>query len=57
MRTALLGMLDGRSTRKIEDGLEAVRTGERDRFDFDRDGFSGAIERNENDYIYLYVRD
>ncbi|MGB3767263.1 MAG: serine/threonine-protein kinase [Phormidesmis sp.] len=57
MRTALLGMLDGRSTRKIENGLEAVRKGDRDRFDFDRDGFSGAIERNENGYIYLYVRD
>ena len=57
MRTTLLGMLDGRSTRDIEDGLEAVRTGERDRFDFDRKGFSGAIARNANGYVHIYVHD
>ncbi|MGC1528185.1 MAG: protein kinase [Phormidesmis sp.] len=56
MRTALLGMLDGRSTREIEQGLEAVRTGERDRFDFDARGFTGAIERNAYGYIHIYVQ-
>ncbi len=34
MRATLLGMLDGRSTSGIEAGLEAVRTGARDRFNF-----------------------
>ncbi|MGB7247733.1 MAG: serine/threonine-protein kinase [Phormidesmis sp.] len=56
MRTTLLGMLDGRSSKKIEDGLEDVRRGERDRFDFKRKGFSGAIERNSNGYIHMYVQ-
>ena len=56
IRTALVNMLDGRSTRRIENGLEAVRKGERDRFDFERKGFSGVIERNENGYLHIYVR-
>lgn len=56
MRTALLGMLDGRSTRKIEEGLEAVRSGERDRFDFNRRGFTGAIERNAYGHVHIYVK-
>ncbi|MEL6469416.1 MAG: serine/threonine-protein kinase [Cyanobacteria bacterium J06623_4] len=57
MRTALLGMLDGRSTRSIEAGLEAVRTGERDRFDFESKGFAGSIERNDYGHIHIYVRE
>jgi serine/threonine protein kinase len=56
MRTTLVGMLDGRSSQKIEEGLEAVRSGEQDRFDFERKGFVGSIERNANDYIYINVR-
>lgn len=56
MRTTLLGMLDGRSTRAIEDGLKTVRTGERDRFDFERKGFSGSVERNANGYVHIYVK-
>ena len=56
IRTAVVNMLDGRSTRKIEDGLEAVRNGERDRFKFDRKGFSGVIERNANGYLHIYVQ-
>jgi serine/threonine-protein kinase len=56
MRTTLMGMLDGRSSQKIEDGLEAVRAGQQDRFDFERKGFTGSIERNANDYIYINVR-
>ena len=55
-RTALLGMLDGRSTREIEDGLAAVRAGRRDRFSFEREGCSGAIEKNANGYVHIYVR-
>ncbi len=57
MRAALLGMLDGRSTKKIEDNLEAVRKGERDRFTFKKSGFSGAVERNTNGYIHVYVQE
>ncbi|MEL6160699.1 MAG: protein kinase [Cyanobacteria bacterium J06623_5] len=57
MRTALLGMLDGRSTRSIEAGLEAVRSGERDRFAFESKGFAGSIERNAYGHIHIYVRE
>ncbi len=56
MRTTLLGMLDGRSTREIEQGLEAVRTGERDRFNFESRGFAGAIERNAYGHVHIYVQ-
>ena len=56
MRTTLVGMLDGRSTKAIEDGLAAVRKGERDRFSFERDGFSGAVKRNANGYIHIHVQ-
>ena len=56
IRTALVNMLDGRSTRKIEEGLESVRNGERDRFDFNRKGFSGSIEKNANGYLHIYVQ-
>ena len=56
MRTTLVGMLDGRSSRRIETGLEQVRSGERDRFTFKRKGLEGSIERNNNDYIHIYVQ-
>ena len=56
IRTALGGMLDGRSTREIEDGLEDVIDGGRDRFSFERKGFSGSIERNANGYVHIYVQ-
>lgn len=56
MRATLLGMLDGRSTSSIEAGLEAVRTGDRDRFDFKKKGFTGTIERNSNGYVHIYVK-
>ena len=57
MRAAFLGMLDGRSTKKIEDGLEAVRKGDRDRFTFKQSGFSGTVERNANGYVHIYVQE
>ena len=56
MRTTLLGMLDGRSTRDIEQGLEAVRRGQQDRFDFRSRGFSGTIERNAYNHVHIYVQ-
>ncbi|MGB3298100.1 MAG: protein kinase [Phormidesmis sp.] len=56
MRTALAGMLDGRSTRELEKGLEDVRKGKRDRIAINSDGFEGAIERNANGYVHIYVQ-
>ena len=56
MRTTLAGMLDGRSTREIEQGLEDVRKGKRDRVSINSDGFVGAIERNANGYVHIYVQ-
>ncbi|MEL6353523.1 MAG: serine/threonine-protein kinase [Cyanobacteria bacterium J06627_28] len=56
IRTTLSGMLDGRSTREIEQGLEAVRTGARDRYTFERRGFSGVIERNAYGHLHIYVQ-
>ncbi|MEO0771398.1 MAG: hypothetical protein AAFY72_18585, partial [Cyanobacteria bacterium J06649_4] len=56
MRTTLSGMLDGRSTPAITQGLEAVRTGEQSRFTFNVRGFSGAIERNAYGHIHIYVQ-
>lgn len=56
MRTAVRGMLDGRYNREIEAGLREVKDGQRDRFDFDRRGFSGTIERNANGYVHVYVQ-
>ncbi len=56
MRTALVGMLDGRSTIDLEKGLRAVRKGKRDRVAINTGQFVGAIERNANDYIHIYVQ-
>ncbi len=56
MRTALIGMLNGRSTTEIENGLKAVRKGERDRFPINTGAFTGAIERNANGYIHIHVQ-
>ena len=56
MRTTLLGMLDGRSTKEIEQGLESVRTGAQDRFEFESRGFVGSISRNTYSHIHIVVR-
>ena len=56
MRTTLAGMLDGRSTRELEQGLEDVRKGKRDRVSISSEGFTGAIERNTNGYVHIYVQ-
>ncbi len=56
VRTALVSMLDGRSTREIENGLKALRKGDRDRVEIDTNQFVGAIERNANDYVHIYIR-
>ena len=56
MRTALTGMLDGRSTRAIETGLDQVRTGQIERYPFEQNGLQGSIERNNNGFIHIHVR-
>lgn len=56
MRTAVRGMLDGRYNSEIETALRDVKEGQRDRFDFERRGFSGTIERNANGYVHVYVQ-
>ncbi|ESA33313.1 serine threonine protein kinase [Leptolyngbya sp. Heron Island J] len=56
MRTALTGMLNGRSTRAIETGLDQVRTGEIERYPFEQNGLRGSIERNNNGFIHIHVR-
>ena len=56
MRTALTGMLDGRSTRAIETGLDQVRTGQIERYPFEQNGLRGSIERNNNGFIHIHVR-
>ncbi|MEM9482950.1 MAG: serine/threonine-protein kinase [Cyanobacteria bacterium P01_F01_bin.116] len=56
MRVALTGMLNGQSTRDIEDGLEQVRTGQVDQYPFEQNGLTGSIERNQNGFIHIHVR-
>jgi len=55
MRTAISGMVGGAST-EVVSGLRAVRSGERDRFEFSSKEFSGVIEKNIYGYIHVYVR-
>lgn len=56
MRSTLIGMLNWQSTPAIENGLEQVRTGELEQYPFEHNGFSGSIERNNNGFIHIYVR-
>ncbi|MEM6450811.1 MAG: serine/threonine-protein kinase [Cyanobacteria bacterium P01_D01_bin.105] len=56
MRSTLLGMLGNRPPADIVEGLEAVRTGARDRVSINTGNLTGAIERNANGYIHIYVQ-
>lgn len=56
MRVTLTGMLNGQSTRDIENGLEQVRTGQLEQYPFEQNGLTGSIERNQNGFIHIYVR-
>ena len=56
MRVALTGMLNGQSTRAIENGLDQVRTGQMPTYSFEHNGFTGQIKRNQNGFIHMYVR-
>ena len=56
MRTALSGMLDGRSTEAVETGLDRVYSGQIERYPFTVGDLEGHIERNRQGYIHIYVR-
>ncbi|MFK8183131.1 MAG: serine/threonine protein kinase [Phormidesmis sp.] len=56
MRSTLLGMLGNNPSAEIVDGLEAVRTGASDRVTINTGNLTGAIERNANGYIHIYVQ-
>ena len=56
MKVTLNGMLNGRSTREIESGLEQVRNGQIDQYPFEQNGLTGSIERNNNGFIHIHVR-
>ena len=59
MLTAVSGMVNGAPTEVVA-GLRAVRSGERDRFEFSRRSagrsFNGVIERNTHGHVHVYVR-
>lgn len=57
MRTALNGMLKGRSTEEIEAGLQKVRQRQTNQYRFETGGVKGLIERNDRDRIYVGVWD
>ena len=56
MQSTLLGMMDNRVPANVAEGLDAVRSGKRDRINISTRHFSGAIERNDNGYIHIYVQ-
>jgi serine/threonine-protein kinase len=55
MRVTLNGMLDGRMSEDIEEGLAQVRNRESDQYSFEMGDLEGVIERNERDRIYIGV--
>ncbi|MEM9907759.1 MAG: protein kinase, partial [Cyanobacteria bacterium P01_D01_bin.44] len=55
MRTTLIGMLDHKSSKDIEQGLEAVRQAQINSYPFETEQFVGSIERNQNGFIYIRV--
>ncbi|NJL23216.1 MAG: serine/threonine protein kinase, partial [Leptolyngbyaceae cyanobacterium SM1_3_5] len=57
MRVTLNGMIGGRLSRDIEQGLDQVRDRESNQFDFAGRGIEGTIERNDRDRIYMAVWD
>ncbi|MEO1519255.1 MAG: protein kinase [Cyanobacteria bacterium J06633_2] len=55
IRVAMNGMTDGGLTPAIEQGLEAVRTGNRTDYDFNTGDIQGVIERNERDRLHIRI--
>ncbi len=55
MKVALNNMLAGRANLKILQGLEQIQQRQMNQFSFEREGFKGVIERNEQDRIYMAV--
>ena len=56
MRSTLLGMLGNVPSGNAVNGLEAVRNNQRDRVEISTGNITGAIERNANGYIHIYVK-
>ncbi|MBD1861498.1 MULTISPECIES: serine/threonine-protein kinase [Trichocoleus] len=57
MRTALNGMLSGRSSEEIEAALRQVRDRQTNQYSFERNGVKGIIQRDDRDRIYIGVWD
>lgn len=57
MRTALNGMLSGRSSEEIEAALRQVRDRQTNQYSFERNGVKGVIQRDDRDRIYIGVWD
>ncbi|MBD2090118.1 protein kinase [Microcoleus sp. FACHB-1515] len=57
MRVTLNGMMGGRLSTDIEQGLDRVRDRQANRFGFASRGIEGTIERNNRDRIYMAVWD
>jgi eukaryotic-like serine/threonine-protein kinase len=57
MRVTLNGMLNGRASQEIEQGLEAVRDRDRNEYSFSVGNLEGVIQRNDRDRIYIGVWD
>jgi serine/threonine-protein kinase len=55
IRVAMNGMTDGGLTPAVEQGLEAVRAGNRDTYTFDLDEVRGVIDRSEGDRLRIRV--
>lgn len=55
IRVALDGMLDGKLTDDIEQGLAQVRSRQSNRYTFSQGKVEGVIERNRRDRIYVAV--
>ncbi|MGK7890007.1 MAG: serine/threonine protein kinase [Leptolyngbyaceae cyanobacterium] len=55
VRVALNGMVNGRLSKAMEQGLAQVRQGEINQYDFQREGLQGRIRRDGGDRIHIQV--
>lgn len=57
MRVTLNGMLDGKLSEAIEQGLKSVRDRQSNEYSFSAGRYKGVIQRNDRDRIYIGVWD